>query len=64
MMRKMKNYIVTIISKKKKQNVQVKARNKKEAKGMVIDIITKCDLFGVKSLDNIKIKSKKMRRFR
>ena len=39
MKRKMKEYIVTIISRKQKQEIQLKATNKKEAKEMVIDVI-------------------------
>lgn len=62
MIKKMKNYIVIIISKRKKQEVQVKARNKKEAKKMVSDVLTKCDLFGIKNLKDIKLKCKRTRR--
>lgn len=60
MKRKMKNYIVIIIEKNKKQEVQVKANNKKEAKDMVIDVLTKCDLFKVKDINKIKLKCKRM----
>lgn len=45
MKRKMKEYIVTIISRKQKQEIQLKATNKKEAKEMVIDVITNTYLF-------------------
>lgn len=62
MIRKMKNYLVTIISNNKKQDVQVKAKNKQEAKEMVTDVITKCDLFRVKNIEDIKLKCKRMRR--
>lgn len=58
----MKNYIVTIISNNKKQNVQLKAKNKKESKEMVANVLLNCKLFGVKSLENIKLKSKRIRR--
>ena len=58
--RKMKNYIVIIIEKNKTQEVQVKANNKKEAKDMVIDVLTKCDLFKVKDINKIKLKCKRM----
>lgn len=58
----MKNYIVTIISNNKKQNVQLKAKNKKESKEMVANVLLNCELFGVKSLENIKLKSKRIRR--
>jgi len=60
MKRKMKNYIVIIIEKNKTQEVQVKANNKKEAKDMVIDVLTKCDLFKVKDINKIKLKCKRM----
>jgi len=56
----MKNYIVIIIEKNKTQEVQVKANNKKEAKDMVIDVLTKCDLFKVKDINKIKLKCKRM----
>lgn len=51
-----KNYIVTIITKKSKLDVCVKAENKKEAKGMVQDVLIKCNLFGFKSLKEFKFK--------
>ena len=60
MKRKMKNYIVIIIEKNKTQEVKVKANNKKEAKDMVIDVLTKCDLFKVKDINKIKLKCKRM----
>ena len=62
MKRKMKEYIVTIISRKQKQEIQLKATNKKEAKEMVIDVITNTYLFKNKKLNNIKIKCRKNRR--
>ena len=60
--RKMKEYIVTIISRKQKQEIQLKATNKKEAKEMVIDVITNTYLFKNQKLNNIKIKCRKNRR--
>ena len=62
MKRKMKEYIVTIISRKQKQEIQLKAKNKKEAKEMVIDVITNTYLFKNQKLNNIKIKCRKNRR--
>lgn len=62
MKRKMKEYIVTIISRKQKQEIQLKATNKKEAKKMVIDVITNTYLFKNQKLNNIKIKCRKNRR--
>lgn len=53
---KRKNYIVTIITKKNKLDVRVKAENKKEAKEMVQDVLIKCNLFGFKSLDDFKFR--------
>ena len=57
-----KGYIVTIISNNNKQEVQVKAKNKNSAKEMVINVLLKCDLFGIKSLDDIKLKCRRIRR--
>lgn len=62
MKRKMKEYIVTIISRKQKQEIQLKATNKKEAKEMVIDVITNTYLLKNQKLNNIKIKCRKNRR--
>lgn len=62
MKRKMKEYIVTIISRKQKQEIQLKATNKKEAKEMVIDVITNTYLLKNQKLSNIKIKCRKNRR--
>ena len=58
----MKEYIVTIISRKQKQEIQLKATNKKEAKEMVIDVITNTYLLKNQKLNNIKIKCRKNRR--
>ena len=62
MKRKKKEYIVTIISRKQKQEIQLKATNKKEAKEMVIDVITNTYLFKNQKLNNIKIMCRKNRR--
>ena len=62
MKRKMKEYIVTIISRKQKQEIQLKATNKKEAKEIVVDVITNTYLFKNQKLNNIKIKCRKNRR--
>ena len=62
MKEKMKNYLVTIILNNKKQEIQVEAKNKKEAKEMVVNVITKCDLFGVKNIKSVKLKCKRIRR--
>lgn len=57
-----KGYIVTIISNNNKQEVQVKAKNKNSAKEMVINVLLKCDLFGINSLDDIKLECRRIRR--
>ena len=57
-----KGYIVTIISNNNKQEVQVKAKNKNSATEMVINVLLKCDLFGIKSLDDIKLECRRIRR--
>lgn len=64
-MKKEKEYIVTIITKKSKQEVQVKAKNKKEAETMVDNVLLKCDYFGFTSKDQyiLKTKRKKWRIF-
>ena len=62
MKKKMKEDKVTIISRKQKQEIQLKATNKKEAKEMVIDVITNTYLFKNQKLNNIKIKCRKNRR--
>ena len=64
-MKKEKEYIVTIITKKSKQEVQVKARNKKEAETMVDNVLLKCDYFSFTSKDQyiLKTKRKKWRIF-
>lgn len=53
---------MTIISNNNKQEVQVKAKNKNSAKEMVINVLLKCDLFGIKSLDDIKLECRRIRR--
>ena len=52
----LKNYLVTIITKKSKIKVNVKENNSKEAKQAVADVLIKCDYFGFKSLDEFKLK--------
>ena len=51
-MRKRKNYIVIITTKKTEVKVNTLATSKREAIDMVKDVLTKCDLFGFKSLDS------------
>ena len=40
--------------------VEVSAKNKKEAKNMVIDVLMKCDLFPFVSKDNFQLLCKKI----
>lgn len=58
MLKKRKNYIVTIITKKNKININVKAFNANEAKGMVEDVLIRCNYFGHKSLSDFKLITK------
>lgn len=44
-MKRRKNYIVTIIAKKYKQDVQVVASSKKEAENIVDNVLLGCDYF-------------------
>lgn len=64
-MKKEKEYIVTIITKTYKQDVQVKAKNKKEAETMVDNVLLGCDYFCFTSKDQyiLKTKRKKWRIF-
>lgn len=57
---KRKKYIVSISSNKKMEYVEVSAKNKKEAKNMVIDVLMKCDLFPFVSKDNFQLLCKKI----
>lgn len=58
-MRKEKEYIVTIITKKYRQEVQVKAKNKKEAEQMVDNVLLGCDYFGFTSKDQYILKTRR-----
>lgn len=53
---KRKFYTVIIITEKNKLEVGVKANNKNEAKKIVEDTLTKCNLFGFNSLKDFKFK--------
>lgn len=44
-MRKRKNYIVTIIAKNYRQEVEVKAESKKDAENMVDNVLLGCEYF-------------------
>ena len=63
MLRKRKDYIVTIITSHSKQDIQVKAENKKEAENMVDNVLLGCEyfVFKDKSEYQLKIRRKKWR---
>ena len=42
-------------------DIQVKAKNRREAKQMVEDVLLKCDIFGFKSKNEFNLKCKRMR---
>ena len=54
--RKNKSYIVQIKSGKRIENVEVKAKNKNEAKEMVTDVLIKCNVFKFKSPNDFELK--------
>lgn len=62
-MRKRKNYIVTIIAKNYRQDVEVKAENKKDAENMVDNVLLGCDyfVFDNKNQYKLEIRRKKWR---
>lgn len=46
-----KHYLVTLITKTKKESMQVRARSSKEAISMVRDVVSNCSLFGYQNKD-------------
>ena len=62
-MRKRKNYIVTIIAKNYRQDVEVVAENKKDAENIVDNVLLGCDyfVFDNKSQYKLEIRKKKWR---
>ena len=62
-MKRRKDYIVTIIAKNYKQEVQVRATTMKEAEEIVDNVLLGCEYFGFKSQDayKLKIRRKKWR---
>lgn len=60
-MKRRKNYIVTIISKNYKQEVQVRAENKEDAENIVDNVLLGCDYFVFNSKDEYKLKIRKKR---
>lgn len=55
-MKRRKDYIVTIIAKNYKQDVQVRAENKKDAENIVDNVLLGCDYFVFNSKDDYKLK--------
>lgn len=55
-MKQRKDYIVTIIAKNYKQDVQVRAENKKDAENIVDNVLLGCDYFVFNSKDDYKLK--------
>lgn len=57
---KRKNYFVGISSNKRIEFIEVRARNKKEASNMVIDVLMKCDLFPFVSRNDFQLSCKRI----
>ena len=60
-MKRRKDYIVTIISKNYKQEVQVRAESKEDAENIVDNVLLGCDYFVFNSKDEYKLKIIKKR---
>lgn len=60
--RKNKNYIVTIITRRKIDHIQVVALNKKKALNLTKEVLLKCDMFNYKSENDFKLICRKMKR--
>jgi len=58
-MKREKDYIVTIITKSNKQDVQVRAKNKKEAETMVDNVLLGCNYFGFTSKEQYLLRIKR-----
>ena len=58
-MRKRKDYIVTIIAKNYRQDVQVRAENKKDAENIVDNVLLGCDYFVFDNKNQYKLKIRK-----
>ena len=54
-MKRRKDYIVTIISKNYKQEVQVRAESKEDAENIVDNVLLGCDYFVFNSKDEYKL---------
>ena len=64
MLKKRKDFIVSVICNGGVDDIQVKASNRKEAMQMVEDVLLKCDIFGFKSSDEFDLKVRKIRKRR
>lgn len=60
-MKRRKDYIVTIISKDYKQEVQVRAESKEDAENIVDNVLLGCDYFVFNNKDEYKLKIRKKR---
>ena len=60
-MKRRKDYIVTIISKNYKQEVQVRAESKEDAENIVDNVLLGCDYVVFNSKDEYKLKIRKKR---
>lgn len=60
-MKKRKNYIVTIISKKGKQEVEVIADNKIDAENIVDNVLLGCEFFVFNNKSDYKLKIRQKR---
>ncbi len=61
MLKKRKDFIVSVICNGGVDDIQVKANNRKEAMQMVEDVLLKCDIFGFKSRNEFDLRCKRMR---
>lgn len=58
---KRKQYMVTIITKGKTENVEVIAESKNKAIQMVTDVLLNCNIFNLKSKQQFEIKVKRIK---
>lgn len=58
-MKRRKDYIVTIIAKNYKQDVQVRAESKKDAENIVDNVLLGCDYFVFGSKNQYKLEIRK-----
>lgn len=58
-MRKRKNYIVTIIAKNYRQEVEVKAESKKDAENIVDNVLLGCEYFVFDDKNQYKLETRR-----